>query len=198
MLRSSVRCLVTVIGTFSASSRKVIAQAAAVSHQYYFRKTMHYQTEQRGHQNSPDYRLYFSKLISAIVKGTMPVFCIECCSWLAQSQRLVSDRVVVTLSRHAGQGKRLTFELCFLPKRLFYGFAFSAKIPLTLAVVVTCFESTLKEKRGRGACSHVFVGCTSCLLATWMPVMQNLKQNQKWRHFYHQDTSYQVKPCCRS
>uniref|UniRef100_A0A3Q4H2T1 inorganic diphosphatase n=1 Tax=Neolamprologus brichardi TaxID=32507 RepID=A0A3Q4H2T1_NEOBR len=59
MLRSSVRCLVTVFGTFSASSRKVIAQAAAVSHQYYFRKTMHYQTEQRGHQNSPDYRLYF-------------------------------------------------------------------------------------------------------------------------------------------
>uniref|UniRef100_A0A3P8QP71 inorganic diphosphatase n=1 Tax=Astatotilapia calliptera TaxID=8154 RepID=A0A3P8QP71_ASTCA len=59
MLRSSVRCLVTVFDTFSASSRKVIAQAAAVSHQCYFRKTMHYQTEQRGHQNSPDYRLYF-------------------------------------------------------------------------------------------------------------------------------------------
>uniref|UniRef100_A0A3Q3C469 inorganic diphosphatase n=1 Tax=Haplochromis burtoni TaxID=8153 RepID=A0A3Q3C469_HAPBU len=77
MLRLSVRCLVTVFGTFSASSRKVIAQAAAVSHQYYFRKTMHYQTEQRGHQNSPDYRLYFSKLISAIVKGTMPVFALN-------------------------------------------------------------------------------------------------------------------------
>lgn len=81
----------------------------------------------------------------------------------------MSDRVVVTISRHAGQGKRLTFELYFLPKRLFCGFAFSAKIPLTLAVVVTCFESTRKKKRGRGACSSWVVlpvcwprGCQSC------------------------------------
>lgn len=81
----------------------------------------------------------------------------------------MSDRVVVTISRHTGQGKRLTFELYFLPKRLFCGFAFSAKIPLTLAVVVTCFESTRKEKRGRGACSSWVVlpvcwprGCQSC------------------------------------
>lgn len=64
-LRSSLGCLVTVFGSFSASRNKLVTQAAAAPHLYYFRKTMHYQTEERGHPHSPDYRIYFSKLIIA-------------------------------------------------------------------------------------------------------------------------------------
>ncbi|XP_044045041.1 inorganic pyrophosphatase 2, mitochondrial isoform X2 [Siniperca chuatsi] len=59
LLRSSLGCLVTVFGSFSASRNKLVTQAAAVPHLYYLRKTMHYQTEERGHPNSPDYRIYF-------------------------------------------------------------------------------------------------------------------------------------------
>uniref|UniRef100_UPI0037E7BF19 inorganic pyrophosphatase 2, mitochondrial isoform X1 n=1 Tax=Semicossyphus pulcher TaxID=241346 RepID=UPI0037E7BF19 len=59
LLRSSLGCLVTVFGSFSASRNKLVTQAAVVPHLYYFRKTMHYQTEERGHPNSSDYRIYF-------------------------------------------------------------------------------------------------------------------------------------------
>ncbi|XP_028258186.1 inorganic pyrophosphatase 2, mitochondrial [Parambassis ranga] len=47
------------LALFPASRNKVFTQAAAVLHLHYLRKTMHYQTEQRGHANSPDFRLYF-------------------------------------------------------------------------------------------------------------------------------------------
>uniref|UniRef100_A0A8C4GLN0 inorganic diphosphatase n=1 Tax=Dicentrarchus labrax TaxID=13489 RepID=A0A8C4GLN0_DICLA len=59
--RCSLGCLVTVFGSFSASRNKLVTQAAAAAtpHLYYLRKTMHYQTEQRGHPHSPDYRIYF-------------------------------------------------------------------------------------------------------------------------------------------
>ncbi|XP_007567335.1 inorganic pyrophosphatase-like [Poecilia formosa] len=61
LLRSSFGCLLTVFGPFPASciNKAVRQTAAAVPHSYYPRKTMHYQTEQRGHPNSPDYRIYF-------------------------------------------------------------------------------------------------------------------------------------------
>ncbi|XP_047433622.1 inorganic pyrophosphatase 2, mitochondrial [Mugil cephalus] len=59
LLRSSLGRLVTAFGTPSSSCNKVVTQAAAVPHLYSLRKTMHYQTEPRGHPNSPDYRLYF-------------------------------------------------------------------------------------------------------------------------------------------
>lgn len=70
-LRSSLGSLATVFGSFSASRNKFVTQAAAVSHLYYLRKTMHYQTEERGHPNSTDYRIYFSKLIIAKMKETI-------------------------------------------------------------------------------------------------------------------------------
>ncbi|XP_014823976.1 PREDICTED: inorganic pyrophosphatase-like [Poecilia mexicana] len=71
LLRSSFGCLLTVFGPFPASciNKAVRQTAAAVPHSYYPRKTMHYQTEQRGHPNSPDYRIYFSKFISAMMNG---------------------------------------------------------------------------------------------------------------------------------
>ncbi|XP_036952161.1 inorganic pyrophosphatase 2, mitochondrial isoform X2 [Acanthopagrus latus] len=59
LLRCSSGCLVTVLGSFSASRNKLITQAAAAPHLYYLRKTMHYHTEERGHPHSPDYRIYF-------------------------------------------------------------------------------------------------------------------------------------------
>lgn len=69
LLRSSVGRWLTVSGQFSASSNKVVTQATILPHLYYLRKTMHYQTEQRGHPNSSDYRIYFSKLTAATMKG---------------------------------------------------------------------------------------------------------------------------------
>uniref|UniRef100_A0A3B5M4S5 inorganic diphosphatase n=1 Tax=Xiphophorus couchianus TaxID=32473 RepID=A0A3B5M4S5_9TELE len=61
LLCSSLGCLLTVFGPFPASciNKTVRQTAAAVPHLYYSRKMMHYQTEQRGHPNSPDYRIYF-------------------------------------------------------------------------------------------------------------------------------------------
>ncbi|XP_037530238.1 inorganic pyrophosphatase 2, mitochondrial [Nematolebias whitei] len=59
LLHASLSCLVPALTRFSASCNKVFAQAAAAPHLYYCRKTMHYQTEQRGQPNSSDYRLYF-------------------------------------------------------------------------------------------------------------------------------------------
>ncbi|XP_060914392.1 inorganic pyrophosphatase 2, mitochondrial [Labrus mixtus] len=59
LLRSSLGRLVTIFGSFSASRNKLVTQAAAVPHLFYFRKNMHYQTEERGHPHSPDYRIYF-------------------------------------------------------------------------------------------------------------------------------------------
>ncbi|XP_073318908.1 inorganic pyrophosphatase 2, mitochondrial [Pagrus major] len=59
LLRCSPGCLVTALGSFSASRNKLVTQAAAVPHLYYLRNTMHYHTEERGHPHSPDYRIYF-------------------------------------------------------------------------------------------------------------------------------------------
>uniref|UniRef100_A0A3P9JRE0 inorganic diphosphatase n=1 Tax=Oryzias latipes TaxID=8090 RepID=A0A3P9JRE0_ORYLA len=58
LFRSSLGCVVRVFGPAPASSIKAVTQAVA-PHLYYSRKTMHYLTEQRGHLNSTDYRLYF-------------------------------------------------------------------------------------------------------------------------------------------
>ncbi|XP_074546393.1 inorganic pyrophosphatase 2, mitochondrial [Halichoeres trimaculatus] len=58
LLRSSLGCLVSGFGSFSGYRNKIVTQAAAATH-LYCRKTMHYQTEERGHPNSPDYRIYF-------------------------------------------------------------------------------------------------------------------------------------------
>ncbi|XP_061573295.1 inorganic pyrophosphatase 2, mitochondrial [Cololabis saira] len=60
--RSALRCLDTVLTPYSASANKVVTQATTLPHLYYLRKTMHYQTEQRGQPNSPDYRIYFKTL----------------------------------------------------------------------------------------------------------------------------------------
>ncbi|XP_035516214.1 inorganic pyrophosphatase 2, mitochondrial [Morone saxatilis] len=58
--RCSLGCLVTAFGSFSASRNKLVTQAAAAAPRlYYSRKTMHYQTEERGRPHSPDYRIYF-------------------------------------------------------------------------------------------------------------------------------------------
>ncbi|KAM9769352.1 inorganic pyrophosphatase 2, mitochondrial [Menidia menidia] len=58
-LRPSLCSLVTVFSPFPASFNKVLTRAATVPHQHYLRNTMHYQTEQRGHPHSSDYRIYF-------------------------------------------------------------------------------------------------------------------------------------------
>ncbi|KAM4584333.1 inorganic pyrophosphatase 2, mitochondrial [Odontesthes bonariensis] len=58
-LRPWLGGLVTAFGPLSASRNKVVSRAAAVPHLHYLRKTMHYQTEQRGHPHSTDYRIYF-------------------------------------------------------------------------------------------------------------------------------------------
>ena len=74
LLRSSLGRLVTVFGSFSASRHKLVTQAAAAApHLLYLRKTMHYQTEERGQPHSPDYRIYFSKLIIAATEATVLV-----------------------------------------------------------------------------------------------------------------------------
>lgn len=57
--RCSAGRLVTLFGTFSAARNKLVTRAAAAPHLCYLRKTMHYQTEERGKPNSPDYRIYF-------------------------------------------------------------------------------------------------------------------------------------------
>ncbi|KAL7403746.1 hypothetical protein ABVT39_004476 [Epinephelus coioides] len=59
LLRSSLGCLATHFGSFSASRNKLVTQATSAPHLLYLRKTMHYQTEERGRPHSPDYRIYF-------------------------------------------------------------------------------------------------------------------------------------------
>lgn len=70
LLRSSLGCFGTVFGSFSHFRNKLVAQAAAAPQLYYLRQTMHYQTVERGRPNSPDYRIYFSKFIIAIMAET--------------------------------------------------------------------------------------------------------------------------------
>lgn len=65
LLRPPLGCLDTAFSSFRAARNKLVTQAAVVPHLYYFRKTMHYQTEERGRPHSPDYRIYFSKLWSS-------------------------------------------------------------------------------------------------------------------------------------
>uniref|UniRef100_A0A3Q3WH58 inorganic diphosphatase n=1 Tax=Mola mola TaxID=94237 RepID=A0A3Q3WH58_MOLML len=59
ILRCWTGRLLTGFGAFSTSQNKVITQAAALPHVRYVRKMVHFQTEERGHPNSPDYRIYF-------------------------------------------------------------------------------------------------------------------------------------------
>ncbi|XP_076583819.1 inorganic pyrophosphatase 2, mitochondrial [Chaetodon auriga] len=58
LLRCSPGRLLTGFGSFSASRSKLVTQAAAMPQRCNLRKT-HFQTEARGHPNSPDYRIYF-------------------------------------------------------------------------------------------------------------------------------------------
>uniref|UniRef100_A0A3P8UU48 inorganic diphosphatase n=1 Tax=Cynoglossus semilaevis TaxID=244447 RepID=A0A3P8UU48_CYNSE len=57
--RSSLGCLLTLFGSLSPSRNKLVTQAAPAAHFYLLRKSMHYQTEERGRLNSADYRIYF-------------------------------------------------------------------------------------------------------------------------------------------
>ncbi|XP_029916087.1 inorganic pyrophosphatase 2, mitochondrial [Myripristis murdjan] len=57
LLRSSLGYALTFLGPQPAVQSKLVTQAAGPS--LYLRKTMHYQTEERGHPNSPNYRIYF-------------------------------------------------------------------------------------------------------------------------------------------
>ncbi|KAM8843468.1 inorganic pyrophosphatase 2, mitochondrial [Synchiropus picturatus] len=59
LLRLATGALPALLGTFSACGNRLARQAAAVPHLLNCRKTMHYQTEERGSPNSPDYRIYF-------------------------------------------------------------------------------------------------------------------------------------------
>uniref|UniRef100_A0A8C9X2G8 inorganic diphosphatase n=1 Tax=Sander lucioperca TaxID=283035 RepID=A0A8C9X2G8_SANLU len=59
LMLPSVGCLAIAFGSFSASRTKLVTQTAVGAHLLYFRKTMHYQTEERGQPHSPDYRIYF-------------------------------------------------------------------------------------------------------------------------------------------
>lgn len=79
LLRPSPGCLLTVFGSFSASRNKLASRAAAAAaapRLFGARNTMHYQTEERGRPNSPDYRIYFSKSITGenrVPRNTKPV-----------------------------------------------------------------------------------------------------------------------------
>ncbi|KAM4604215.1 inorganic pyrophosphatase 2, mitochondrial [Polymixia lowei] len=57
LLRSSLGNVVAFFVLQPASHRKLVTQAIAPP--LYLRKMMHYQTEERGHPNSPNYRIYF-------------------------------------------------------------------------------------------------------------------------------------------
>ncbi|XP_068606788.1 inorganic pyrophosphatase 2, mitochondrial [Brachionichthys hirsutus] len=59
LARCQVGRLVSVFGSISASRNKLVTQIVTAPHQRYFRRTMHYQTEERGRPNSTDYRIYF-------------------------------------------------------------------------------------------------------------------------------------------
>uniref|UniRef100_A0A8C5GI14 inorganic diphosphatase n=1 Tax=Gouania willdenowi TaxID=441366 RepID=A0A8C5GI14_GOUWI len=58
-LFSALGSLVTGLGGFWTPGYKVVLQAAAASNLYHLRKNMHYQTEDRGQPNTPEYRIYF-------------------------------------------------------------------------------------------------------------------------------------------
>ncbi|XP_054633978.1 inorganic pyrophosphatase 2, mitochondrial [Dunckerocampus dactyliophorus] len=60
LLLCSSRCVLrAVLRSFPACQHQLVTQAAAVPHLYTLRKTMHYQTVERGSPNTPDYRIYF-------------------------------------------------------------------------------------------------------------------------------------------
>lgn len=61
LIRCSPGRLLTILGSFSTSQYKLVTQTATVPHRCFQRHTMHYQTEERGHPNCPEYRIYFSK-----------------------------------------------------------------------------------------------------------------------------------------
>lgn len=58
--------LLTILGSFSTCQYKLITQAATMPHRCFQRHIMQYQTEERGHPNCPEYRIYFSKLSIAV------------------------------------------------------------------------------------------------------------------------------------
>ncbi|XP_077575972.1 inorganic pyrophosphatase isoform X2 [Stigmatopora nigra] len=49
-------------GHFPVFKNKLLSRAAAIPHLHTLRKTMHYQTEERGSPNTPDYRIYFKNV----------------------------------------------------------------------------------------------------------------------------------------
>lgn len=62
LVRCSIGRLTTVFSQSTASQNKLATRAVAVPRLYCRGKSTHYETEERGHPNSLDYRIYFSKL----------------------------------------------------------------------------------------------------------------------------------------
>ncbi|XP_037113913.1 inorganic pyrophosphatase 2, mitochondrial [Syngnathus acus] len=59
LLRSSGYVFRAFVDSFPHFGQKLLCRAASVPHLYTLRKTMHYQTEERGSPNTPEYRIYF-------------------------------------------------------------------------------------------------------------------------------------------
>lgn len=65
-----IRCpgrLITGLGSFSICQNKPATQVATAPRGCFQRHMMHYQTEERGHPNCTDYRIYFSKFSLVII-----------------------------------------------------------------------------------------------------------------------------------
>ena len=159
LLRLPLGCLDTVFGSFRASRNKLVTQAAAVPHLYYFRKTMHYQTEERGRPHSPDYRIYFSKLLSSPPWGRTNA----CPIHFVVFQHTLCDRYP------AGQG--LTFELhvqgCYCLVALL-ALSFGVKPPLKCSTIVPrllkwCISRKARKMFLFRSGTHPHVVFTSCL-----------------------------------
>ncbi|XP_077379366.1 inorganic pyrophosphatase 2, mitochondrial [Festucalex cinctus] len=59
VLQSSGNVFRALLGPFPVCGRKLLSRAVSLPHLYTLRKTMHYQTEERGSPNTTDYRIYF-------------------------------------------------------------------------------------------------------------------------------------------
>uniref|UniRef100_H2SFG1 inorganic diphosphatase n=1 Tax=Takifugu rubripes TaxID=31033 RepID=H2SFG1_TAKRU len=59
LIRCSPGRLLTGLASFSTRHNKLVPQVAAAPHRCFQRHMMHYQTEERGHPNCTDYRIYF-------------------------------------------------------------------------------------------------------------------------------------------
>lgn len=66
LIRCSPGRLLTGLASFSTRQNKLVPQVATAPHRCFQRHMMHYQTEERGHPNCTDYRIYFSKSSIAV------------------------------------------------------------------------------------------------------------------------------------